>query len=272
MTRTHSHRVAAAVLLSALSTAAQSTIFEKDDRRYVRTTPGSIYSPVGVVSHNGTFLWHRSTGFLVDNCHVLTTQTGASSGYGRVALGKRVKFQTGISTPQHQTSKATVVAAGGVERPRTELEQSERGGQDWVLLKLDRCLGASAGHVILSPGFTSRDDSREVQSVGYPTLRPKNNGLTIDPSCRVIWGRGTVWLNDCATVRGDAGDPLYRITRSITNPQMVVYAMQAAAYSTDGRPVSRVPGYENIAVPMGPIIPQIMRYLSFDWNERVATK
>jgi hypothetical protein len=200
-----------------------------------------------------------TTGFLVDDCHVLTSQIVL--GYGQAPLGKRVKFQTAIGTPQHQTTSATVVAAGGFRRNRTADEQYDRGGRDWLLLRLDRCIGASLGHVTLKTGPFSPYEFRNLKSAGYPQHRSRGNGLTVDPSCSVVASRGTVWLNDCATTKGDAGDPIFRISASGAKPQMEVYAMQSAGFKRR-TPVPLTPGYENQAVPMSLIAPQIASYLS----------
>ena len=262
MSRTYSISIETlAALFCALATPAHSSIFDRDDRQYVSPVRGSAYSPVGRVTRGGPLSPWRSytTGFLIDDCHVLTSQ--GVLGYGQAPLGKHVRFDAGIGTPQHESTRGTVVAAGGFRRNRTGEEQYERGGRDWLLLRLDKCVGLTLGHVTLKTGPYSPYEFRSLQSVGYPAHRSKARGLTVDPSCRVVAGRGTVWLNDCATVKGDAGDPIFRIYAAGPKPHMEVYAMQSAGFR--GRsPVLLKSGYENQAVPMSLIAPQIERYLS----------
>ena len=211
MTRTHFIvALATTAIISAFSAPAQSSIFYPDDRQYVQPTQGSPYSPVGVVYAPGLFVYHFTTGFLVDDCHVLTSQVVA--GYGETPLGKRLKFKAAFGTSQHQSSKATVVAGGGFTPGRTSQEQIERGGRDWLLLRLDKCLGASLGHVLLKTGPYSPFEFRDLKSAGYPMSRSNNGGVTIDPSCKVVGGYSTLWMNDCPLARGDGGDPIFRIS------------------------------------------------------------
>lgn len=269
MTRTHRTLIAAgASVLLALSTAAQSAIFNHDDRQYIRPLTGSILAPVGLVSHSGVFLRYFGTGFLVDDCHVLTSQSGSHLGYGNAPLGKTVKFQTGIGTPQHKSSSATVIAAGAMP--------AKMGGdqlaQNWLLLRLDKCLGASVGHVALSSGGYSPYEFRDLKTASYPMHRGKRRGLTVDPSCTVIGGEEKLWLNDCAMVEGDGGTPIFRVSMASDKPQMIVYAMQSGAVSSDGRPVPLKPGYENRAIPMAVIVPQIQRYLSVNLSKHLASR
>lgn len=267
MTRTRRTLIAAAATLSCfLPTVGRAAIFDRDDRQYVR--PTSIYSPVGLVSHETFFVRYWGTGFLVDDCHVLTSQGGSHLGYGAAPLGKKVKFQTGIGTPQHKSSRAVVIAAG--ETPL------QRGGdqvaRNWLLLRLDKCLGASVGHVALSSGGYSPFEFRDLKTAGYPAHRSRKRGLTVDPSCTIIGGYAKVWLNDCALDAGDGGTPIYRFSASATNPQMIVYAMQAGGISFGRKPVPLKAGYANQAIPMRLIAPQIQRYLSIDVSKHIAAR
>jgi V8-like Glu-specific endopeptidase len=268
MRRTYFIRtVVSAALVAALATPAQSSIFDRDDRQYVSTAEKSPYSPVGRVTQHNLIMRSFATGFLVDECHVLTSQIVL--GYGQTPVGKRLTFETAVGTPQQESTKATVVAAGGFRRNRTSEEQYERGGRDWLLLRLDRCLGASLGYVTLKTGPFSPYEFRDLKSAGFPQQRSRRRGLTLDPSCRIIASRGTVWLNDCATVAGDAGDPIFRISGSGARPQMEVYAMQSAGF-TRTNPVQLKPGYENQAVPMSLIASQIASYLSANGQRRAG--
>ncbi|MFL6759056.1 trypsin-like serine peptidase [Sphingomonas sp.] len=253
-------------MFAASATPAHSSIFDQDDREYVSLVEGSPYSPVGVVTH-GVLLYTFTTGFLVDDCHVLTSP--AAFGYGQALLGKRAKFQAGFGTPQFASTKGTVVAAGPYGRDRTMKERYERGGGRWVLLRLDQCLGARLGHVALKTGPFSPYEFRDLKSAGYPARRSRKNGITIDPSCRIISGMGTIWNDDCATLKGDAGDPIFRISGSGTKSQIEVYAMQAYGF-TPGVPVPLTAGLENQAIPMSLIAPQIEPYLSANGQRRAG--
>src|SRR5438270_2179524 len=172
MTRTYPVRLlASAAMLAATAAPAHSSIFDQDDREYVSPVEGSPYSPVGVVTR-GVLMLSWTTGFLVDDCHVLTSQ--AVFGSGQPSLGERVKFEAGFGTPQFASTKGTVVAAGRSGRDRTIEERYERGGGHWVLLRLDRCLGAKLGHVALKTGPFSPYEFRDLKSAGYPAHRSRD--------------------------------------------------------------------------------------------------
>jgi len=268
MKRTHRiHSLAVAAIIGLGATAARASVFYQDDRQYVSPAVGSPYSSVGLVRMGSTWSIWRSytTGFLVDDCHVLTSQ--AVLGFGQAPFRKRVRFETGIGTSQHQSTGAVVVAAGGLRRHETWQEQSRAGGRGWLLLRLDRCIGTSLGHVTLKTGPFSPYEFRDLKSAGYPVRRSRESGLTIDPSCRVIGSRGSMWLNDCAAVKADGGDPIFRISNTGAKPRMEVYAMQLYA-RTGGKPVPLTPGHENGAVAMTAIAPQIERFLTLTNAER----
>jgi len=251
--------VCACTLGTVIATSSHSAIFARDDRRYLSPTAGSPYSPVGLVVAGSSM--KRSTGFLVDPCHVLTGE--AVLGAGLSPLGRRAKFKAGIGTPRQVTTGATVIAVGGSEKIQSSAQQSQAGGKDWLLLHLDKCVGATFGYVTLNAGPFSPQEFRDLQSAGYPMGRSIRRGLTLDPSCNLLGSWGTVWTNDCALTRGDEGDPIFRLSTSGGTPRMEVYAMQSAGYIRK-QPVSMVPGYENQAVPISLIAPQIVRYLALD--------
>jgi hypothetical protein len=246
-------------LLAAIATSSQSAIFGRDDRLYVSPAAGSPYSPVGLVVA-GSLLERRTTGFLVDECHVLTSEA-AALGYGESPLGRRARFIGGLGTRQRVSSQGTVVAVGGAVRIRSSAEQFKVGGRDWLLLHLDKCVGATLGYVTLKTGPFSPYEFRNLESAGYPTGRSIHSGLTLDPSCQLLANYGTVWGNDCAMARGDAGDPIFRLSTLTGKPRLEVYAMQSAGYLRK-EPVSMVPGYANQAVPMSLIASQITPYLT----------
>ena len=262
MTRTFSFRLIASGAVLALSAApGYSVIFDQDDRQYVSPVEGSPYASVGMVTVGSLIspIWYRSTGFLVDDCHVLTSHVVV--GYGPAPIGKRAKFEAGIGTPQYAVSKGTVVAGGQQERFRTGQEQFERGGGAWILLRLDQCLGTRFGHVVLKTGPFSPYEFRDLKSAGYPVHRSTDRGLTVDPSCSVYSGTDNLWNNDCALVARDAGGPIFRIGSSGGRPQMEVYAMQAYGF-VPREPILLNPSIENRAIPMSFIAPQIARFLS----------
>ena len=211
MNQTHLIRsVSCWALLMVAAGPSHSAIFDRDDRQYVGTGEGSPYAPIGKVIQ-GSLIYKWSTGVLVDECNVLTSQH--VFGIGRTPVGRRLTFKAALGMPQHVSTKGTVVAVGGYEPTSTLTERSALGGRDWLLLRLDECLGASLGYAALKTGPYSPYEFQNLQSAGYP-MRRHHSELTLDPACRITYGAGSVWMNDCATVAGDTGDPLFRVSTS----------------------------------------------------------
>ena len=259
MKRAHFIRsVGSSALLVTVAAPSQSAIFDRDDRHYVSTAQGSPYAPIGKVIH-GTLISEWSTGVLVDECNVLTSQD--AYGIGRAPIGRRLNFKAAMGTPQQVSTKGTVVAVGGYEPTYTVKERSALGGRDWLLLRLDKCVGASLGYATLKTGPYSPYELQNVQSAGYPMRRHSKKWLTLDPACSITYSLGAVWLNDCATVSGDAGDPLFRVSASGSKPRLELMAIQVAGYNSY-KPVPANPKFQNEAVPVALIARQIEPYLS----------
>src|SRR5438270_1621974 len=179
----HIRKFAGAALLTTIAVPSQSAIFDRDDRQYVSTAQGSPYAPIGKVIH-GTLIYHWSTGVLVDECNVLTSQD--AYGIGRAPIGRRLNFKAAMGTPQQVSTKRTVVAVGGYEPTYTVKERSALGVRDWLLLRLDKCVGASLGYATLKTGPYSPYEFQNVQSAGYP-MRRHSKDLTLDPACSITY-------------------------------------------------------------------------------------
>src|SRR5437763_12216133 len=94
--------VGSSALLVTVAAPSQSAIFDRDDRQYVSTAQGSPYAPIGKVIH-GTLIYHWSTGVLVDECNVLTSQD--AYGTGQTPIGRRLNFKAAMGTPQQVSSR-----------------------------------------------------------------------------------------------------------------------------------------------------------------------
>jgi V8-like Glu-specific endopeptidase len=242
-----------AILLSGFcATEGPATIFGADKRVYVTTARGSPFSPVGLV-RRGSLMEHYGTGTLIDQCDVLTSQhiltTGAS------AIGRRVKFTAGLGTLDQASSGGTVVLTGGRETHQSPKEHYEAVAHDWMVVRLDKCLGTTFGYAelrALPPG----GDLGGLESLGYPVDRDRRKGATLDPSCKVSAVYTLVWLNDCATLPGSSGGPLFRLSRSQRGTAMEIYAIQTAGFGR--RPNTTFwSGNANQATPVWMILPQI---------------
>ena len=247
-----------ASVLLACSAMVHAAIFDADDRVLVSTAPGSPFSPIGLVTHGG-FRLHYTTGTLVDECNVLTSQH--ILGRKRSPLGARLRFTGAVGTRQQVSSNGTVVAAGGYEKHDLSAARSQAVGKDWLLLRLDVCLGSALGFAKLGKGPPGADGYKHLESAGYPIDRNRHAGLAVDPSCSIRKVYTLVFLNDCAALPGNSGGPIFKLVRDESGrAQLEIYAIQSEAYIFS-RPAALPPGYENMATPVAGIVASIAPFL-----------
>src|SRR5687768_2152929 len=129
--------------LLILAAPVAGATFDRDDRVAI-TRPDATLLPIGIVEGGRGVAY--ATGFLVDDCHVLTVKHAA----GRVAAvaGRRMNFTLPFAGPEG-ASAGSVVAAGDLDlvADPNRLDRS----QDWLLLRLDHCLGRRFGSLALAP-------------------------------------------------------------------------------------------------------------------------
>lgn len=224
--------------------AARAAIFDIDDRVVASTAPGSPLAPIGIVSR-GDLLHHYTTGTLISPCHVLTSQHLFGS---RRPIGRRVAFTTAVGLSSEITTGGTVIASGGYEKHRAPGAWSEAVGNDWSLLRLDRCLGNLLGFAKLRTTLTQVDELLRLSSAGYPIIHSGHSALRVDPSCKIRSIYALVWLNDCATMPGNSGGPIFRVSEEGGRPLLELYAIQSRGSPQSGV-IRWTPGYENVATP-----------------------
>ncbi len=208
---------------------ANAAGFGADDRVDRHRVKGSVYGAIGLVVHQDGLSTEAGTGFLVSPCHVMTAY--------HVVAGKEKLKPTDTATfyvgEGHQGpdypggrayevgTKAHPVAWGNFLDGesdnitiRVKAVQSN-GWQDWVLLKLDDCLGDPAkgwGYLHLKP-IATRDLTRSgatLQAVAVGLPKDKNERtLTEDPNCRIVGQMSeSGWQHDCITLPGNSGGPI----------------------------------------------------------------
>jgi V8-like Glu-specific endopeptidase len=245
-------RALAAALLLAIPWQSSASIFGHDDRVSVPTDPTSSYAPIGIVWADRV-----ATGFLVDRCHVLTVQHAFLE--SRPAIGRKAVFGTAMSDGTHWTASWGTVVAAGTMRPSETYDQLR--ATDWALLRLRDCLGTTFGYVELVAA--SAAEIGDVKSAGFPFDRRERPGVTLDPSCRVVGARSSLWLNDCAALSGSSGSPIFTEAGS-GGRALKVYAMQSAAFGVVGDNLEAEPTHANVATPIALILPSIRKYLKLD--------
>ena len=245
-------------LLLGVAAVASASIFGTDDRLVVSHSKGSPFAPIGVVSDAANNRY--GTAFLVDECHALTAEhvTAAND------EGSRLDFLVGQreNLDFEKKTGATVVESGGFS------EREWNRDADWLLLRLDQCLGREFGYLKLKAEPAPKRST--FQSAGYPSDRRSLKGqLVVDPHCALIGEAARVWLHTCAGRAGDSGGPLFHYDPQAADGAIEVYAIQVAA---NGTSIAKEPSRRdfdpdqpfiglNEAVPVANILPRIRKYL-----------
>lgn len=249
-------RVAIFAILTVYGLPTYAMVFEKDDRLQILTDSRSPYSPIGIVY--GARETRYATATLIDDCHVLTVQHIFGTRYS--PIGMKLWFKTGMGTAQSLKSQGEVVAAGGLEVYNGAALGPEARARDWLLLRLETCLGKTAGSARLVAADPRSAKLQHVQTAGFPVDRRIKDGLTIDPSCRIRSARPLVWLHDCATRVGNSGGPIFHVAQRDGESVLEVYAIESGGWPIKGvQPLT--PGYENQATPAWQILPHVARFL-----------
>jgi hypothetical protein len=181
------------------------------------------------------------------------------------AEGARMLFVGSVGQARSVKSGATVIAAGDYEAADESKDPGLARGGDWILIRLDQCLGAELGYATLIAG----EPEGPVESAGFPIDRPWKRGPTIDPHCAITSARPLVFLDDCATLQGDSGGPIFKIAPATADhpERLEVFAIQSAGMTTR-RPIAYHPGWDNLATPSWEILGHITRLIVAD--ERAA--
>ena len=241
------------LLLQCLPSFA--AIFGPDDRVTLRSNEGSPFSALGIVTVAGGHTY--ATGFLVSPCHVLTVKHAV--GDVASARGKSLYFTGGPKKIDRKwKSRGVVVATGDFDKNQAPRTLGQGRGKDWLLMRLDKCIGEELGYVELARS-TGLDSGIQVESAGFPVDRPRQ-APTIDPHCRIRATLAAEWFHDCATRPGNSGSPLFSISTAQGKPRLKVYAMHTAGapdVSTQGFSLNN----SGIAVPMDTILSMIEKPL-----------
>lgn len=160
----------------------------------------------------------RGSGFLVGPCYIVTAKHVAPR--KRPIIGARLRF----NAPGHSAG-GTVIAAG--DNSSAWSMGPARGG-DWLLARLDRCLGDQLGWFRLSaarftatPQFFGRGAPLAVG--GFPGVRDRSAGVVVGRKCVVqaVLIDGTI-TSSCQADYGQSGGPMF--TESLEDGRLSLVA------------------------------------------------
>ena len=193
--------VAALAVGGATMTAgrASAAIFDIDDR--IGVAPGDDWlRAVGVASETPTS--NYGTVFLIGACHALSARHVV---HRAEVIGQRLhlQFEPWRAATPANSSSGTVVAAGGAASGASDLSQ------DWILLRLDRCLGETLGFFtpsnrplrlgVAQGGAGQSGIAPGVQAVGFPNDRTIERDRHAAPKRN--WPHPKSWIEGSSSSR-----------------------------------------------------------------------
>ena len=240
-------RLCAWLILALVSAPppAAATVFSVDDREVV---PKDASELAGIAMVSETRVGAYGTAFMVAPCLALSARHVV---HHADPVGQRLtlRFAPWQRTNAGNSSAATVIAAGGAAASAGDVSQ------DWVLLRLDRCLGATLGYFPLSREPLRVPPSGPIVpalvAIGFPEDRAAARRPVVDPDCRVRMIASTGLLHDCATMPGNSGGPM--MAWSAARRRYEVYAINVAGFA-DRVPRAFDLASANGAVAIAPIV------------------
>lgn len=232
----------------------------REDMRYRVSTDGRQPLPVGILTGGDNVGY--GTGVLIGECLVLSAKHVA--GQINDPVGRRMMFLVPIPGRQAARSPATIVLAGNFD---TRIGVTPYRSNDWMLIRLDRCLGRTLGYMRLDPRPPSRHSgvyhgSFPIESAGFPADRPLQDGATVDPQCQLLQESRTLMFNDCRGTYGSSGGPIFVRRSDRDGVSLVVLGIQTAGadigLAEQCQPVAK------IATPVAALLPAIAPYLRQD--------
>lgn len=214
-------RVLSFIILVAASACCRAAIFGSDDRIRVAATENSPLAAVGRI----TSRHQAGSGFLVSECHVLSAKHILSD--RKSVIGREVKFKVALRSGEVVSSHGAVIADGGFDIADQEGNPAVDRRRDWILIRLDNCLGRRLGYLELAEHDVPNVDET-IRSAGYP--QRSLGQLVIDPSCRVHFQTGSEWRHDCAVLPGNSGGPIFRHILVAGQERVRVLGMHTSAH------------------------------------------
>jgi hypothetical protein len=161
--------------------------------------------------------------------------------------------------PNDASKKAIrgIVVASGLGTPKIDGNFGRDRRGDWLLLKLEKCVGEQLGFVSMDGEPTKV--GMKLMNAGFPIDRPRQAGLSIDPSCRVYFVTNAGALHDCAFLPGNSGGPLFDIVHEGGRWSLRAIAIGSAGFRDRGV-LTFDPSRANVATPIAPILPVLRTY------------
>jgi lipoprotein NlpI/V8-like Glu-specific endopeptidase len=258
---------------------------------------GTLYGAIGLVVHTDGVESEAGTGFLVSPCHVMTAYhvvagkrkiTSSDTATFYVGEGDEGPAYSGGRRYADSSEAHPVVWGNFIDGESDNVAQrvkavQSNGWNDWVLLKLDKCLGDAEngwGYLKLEP-MATRDITRagetpEAIAVGLPKDKDEK-ALTEDPSCRIVGQMyESGWQHDCLTLPGNSGGPILERKSAVGGEWPRVIGITVSLILLDGMDQDAAeeamlsaddPSYFTLlstAVPVSAFINKVAQYLPQD--------
>jgi len=199
--------------LAADEIEAQATSKAKDERVEIDRTSKEYQqmNAIGVVYPEGK--QYLGTGFLVDDCHVLTNAHVAFKESVAGSNGVRVHFSVGHSKVKGKQFEYTDIGGKVIEHGEFSSARVKEENSDWAIIRLDQSIGKKVGFISIYQMDPDKMKNRPVITVGYPGDRTNNakdlSKIYGDLSCKLL-GMSVYGFeyHTCQATSGQSGSPV----------------------------------------------------------------
>lgn len=199
--------------LAADEIEAQAASKTKDERVEIDRTSKEYQqmNAIGVVYPEGK--QYLGTGFLVDDCHVLTNAHVAFKEGVAGAKGARVHFSVGHSKVKGKQFEYADIGGTVIEHGDYTSHTLSDVNSDWTVIRLDQPIGKKVGSIAVYQMDPENLKNRDVITVGYPGDLTNNakdlSKIFGDRKCKLL-GMSVYGFeyHTCQTMPGQSGSPV----------------------------------------------------------------
>jgi V8-like Glu-specific endopeptidase len=227
------------------------------------------YAPIGRMyskrENKTEIMKSTATSFLVSPCHVLTNHHVAFPRNPEEDRTRRVIDPGKTSswfiygTNRDDVVKASPVAWGAFDTTKDP-------GDDWVLMGLSECVGATKGIGWLEIVGETPPGMKKAAIAGFHTDLEANQ-LFGQSDCKVEQKARTYWTHYCATTNGASGAPLFYVDKD--HGTLKVFALNTGSLLEKKKPdgsyeiLREEEGkFANLALNLGAIMPELSQHIS----------
>jgi V8-like Glu-specific endopeptidase len=253
------------MLAGVAASHVSANVFAADGRdpRHVQPRSGEAHafaaigvlrnnSPIAMLDDDDHLLYTRgeATAFLVSPCYAVTNYH-AVFGEGSGPEDAQTDHSVTLSLGDHSGGRGFRERVRAVPAFWGDFSE-DQGGQDWAVLRLDRCVGSQIGWLDLTPRSPTAIGAARLSIAGYPGDKDQAVLWRADGCGVMVRPRDVgLWSSDCAASPGSSGSPVFLIE---DGGLRVVGIMEGADDDVPGVQRRYSASYANLVVDVSAIL------------------